>query len=57
MDLAVWVQAAADVGEDGTLDDVVNRLVQEGLVTAGFRVARMVNFGKRGQERIDYSSR
>lgn len=54
-DLPFWVQVAADVSGGGALEDVVNRVVKERLLAAGFRVARMVNFGKRGEQRIDYT--
>lgn len=54
-DLPFWVQVAASLGADGALEDAVSRVVRERLVAAGFRVARMVNFGKRGEQRIDYA--
>lgn len=54
-DLPFWVQVAADVSADGFLEDAVSRVVQERLVVEGFRVARMVDFGKRGEQRIDYA--
>ena len=52
-DLPEWVQVAASVDTDGALDDAVNRTVRERLLAAGFRVARMVNFGKRSEQRVD----
>lgn len=52
-DLPVWVQVVADLDAEGALDDAVNRVVREQLLAAGFRVARVVNFGKRGETRID----
>ena len=51
----VWVQVAANLDADGALDDAASRVVRERLLTAGFRVARMVNFGRRDEQRIDYS--
>lgn len=54
-DLPFWVQVVANVSADGTLEDAVNRVARERLIAAGFRVARMVNFGKRGEQRIDYA--
>lgn len=54
-DLPVWVQVAANVDADGALGDAVNRVVRERLLAAGFRVAGMVNFGKRGEQRVDYA--
>lgn len=54
-DLPVWVQVAANVDADGALDDALSRFVRERLLPAGFRVARMLNFGKRDEERIDYA--
>lgn len=54
-DLPMWVQVAANLDADGSLDDAMSRVVRERLLVAGFRVARMVNFGKRGEQRIDYA--
>jgi hypothetical protein len=54
-DLPVWVQVAAHLDADGALDDAVSRVVRERLLAAGFRMARMVNFGKRDEQRIDYA--
>ena len=53
-DLPVWVQVAHDLDADA-LDDAVNRVVRERLLAAGFRAARMVNFGRRDEQRIDYA--
>ena len=54
-DLPVWVQVAANLDEEGALDDAVSRVIQARLLAAGFRVARMVNFGRRDEQRIDYA--
>ncbi len=54
-DLPFWVQVAANVGESSALDDAVGRVVRERLIAAGFQAALMVNFGKRGEQRIDYT--
>jgi hypothetical protein len=53
-DLPVWVQVAANADTDVALDDALRRVIEERLLTAGFRVARMVNFGSRDEKRIDY---
>jgi len=54
-DLPVWVRVSDNVSPDGALEEVVSRVVRERLIAAGFRVARMTNFGKRGEHRIDYA--
>jgi len=54
-DFSVWVQVTADVSEDGAAESLLNRNVREKLIVAGFRMARMENFGKRGEQRIDYT--
>lgn len=54
-DLPVWVQVAANLDADGALDDALSCVIRERLLAAGFRVARMVNFGKRDEQRIDYA--
>lgn len=54
-DLPFWIQVVADVSADSTLEDAVSHVVRERLAGAGFRVARMMNFGKRGEQRIDYA--
>lgn len=54
-DLPFWVQIAttshhaADV-----LEGLVDCLVRERLLPAGFHVARMMNFGRQDEHRIDY---
>jgi hypothetical protein len=55
VDLPVWVQVSADMEEDGALDNAVGQVVRARLLPEGFRVARMVNFGKRGEQRIDFA--
>lgn len=54
-DLPVWVQVAANVSAGPSLEDAVSRMVLERLVRAGFRVARVENFGKFGEQRFDYA--
>ena len=53
--LPVWVQVAANLDADGALEDAVSRVVRERLLAAGFRLARMVNFGKRDEQRLDHA--
>lgn len=53
-DLPVWVQIADNL-DAHALDDVVSRVVRERLLAVGFRVARMVNFGRRDEQRINYA--
>ncbi|ALV05664.1 hypothetical protein [Roseateles depolymerans] len=53
-DLPVWVQIVDKV-DAHALDDVVSHLVRERLLAVGFRVARLVNFGRRDEQRIEYS--
>ena len=53
-DLPFWVQITLNTTESARLEDAVSRLARERLIGAGFRVALMVNFGKRYEQRIDY---
>lgn len=53
-DLPMWVQVAGNMDADGALDDAVSRVVRERILAAGFRVARMVNFGRRDEQRIEF---
>jgi hypothetical protein len=54
-DLPFWVMIEGDQDTDDALNAVVDRVVRERLLGAGFRVARVVNFGKlEGALRIDF---
>lgn len=53
-DLPYWVHISADVADPDTLEATVEQLVRDKALPAGFRLAHIVNFGKRGEQRIDY---
>ena len=53
-DLPYWVQVAADMAEPDLLLAAVEQIVRQLALPAGFRFARIVNYGKRGEQRIDY---
>lgn len=53
-DLPYWVHVAGHSSTDGALEQEVSLVVRERLIAAGFQVARMVNFGKRDEQRITY---
>ncbi|WP_081472963.1 hypothetical protein [Burkholderia ambifaria] len=53
-DLPYWIHISADVEDIEFLDEAVSKLVQDKARPAGFRLAKIINFGKRGEERIDY---
>ena len=36
------------------LSEIVDRIVRERMLTSGFQVARMVNFGRKDEQRLDY---
>lgn len=40
---------------EGALEGIANHIAIERIVPSGFRVTRMVNFSKRGEQRINYS--
>ncbi|WP_338638621.1 hypothetical protein [Burkholderia pyrrocinia] len=53
-DLPFWIHISASAFEPSALEAVVSQLVHDKALPAGFRLAHIVNFGKRGEERIDY---
>ncbi|RKP45888.1 hypothetical protein [Trinickia fusca] len=53
-DLPYWIHISAEVGELGDLEAAVSQLMRDKALPAGFRLAHIANFGKRGEQRIDY---
>ena len=53
-DLPYWVQVTCEARSADDLTRYVDRLIQEKIIGQQFRAARMVNFGKRGEQRLDY---
>lgn len=53
-DLPFWIQISEDTSDLETLVAVINRNIQKKALPAGFNFARMVNFGKKDEKRIDY---
>jgi hypothetical protein len=53
-DLPYWVQVAADMSEPDLLIASVEQIVSQLALLAGFRFARIVNYGKCGEQRVDY---
>ena len=50
-DLPYWIHISAEVGD---LEAATSQLMRDKALPAGFRLAHIVNFGKRGEQRIDY---
>lgn len=53
-DLPYWIHVSTDMEESGILEAIVERLVRDKALPAGFRLAHIINFGKRDERRIDY---
>jgi hypothetical protein len=53
-DLPYWVHISADLVAPDALDDAVSQLMRDKVLPMGFKLARIVNHGKRGEQRIDY---
>ncbi|MHA6824098.1 hypothetical protein ACQUKI_21550 [Ralstonia pseudosolanacearum] len=53
-DLPYWIQVSADMEGAGMLDSIVEPLVRDRALPAGFLLARIINFGKRNERRVDY---
>jgi hypothetical protein len=53
-DLPYWVQVTTDTVEPNTFTTDVETLIRNIVLQEGFRFAHIVNFGKRGEQRIDY---
>lgn len=53
-DLPYWIHVSEDVAEPAALEATVEQLIRAKALPAGFRFAHIVNFGKRGEQRIDY---
>jgi hypothetical protein len=53
-DVPYWIHISADLADPVALEDAVSQLVRDKALPMGFQLARIVNFGKRGEQRIDY---
>jgi len=53
-DLPFWVQVSGDVPDVAGLISEVDRTIRSQVIPAGFQFARMTNFGRRDEVRIDY---
>lgn len=53
-DLPYWIHISSDVAKSDDLEIAVSQLVRSKALPAGFRLAHIVNFGKQGEQRIDY---
>lgn len=53
-DLPYWVQVASEAIDKDTLLSTVDNVVHAKILPAGFRFARMINFGKHDEQRLDY---
>lgn len=51
---AYWIHTSADMDTPDALEDVVSQLIRDKAFPMGFQLARIVNFGKRDEKRIDY---
>lgn len=53
-DLPYRVQVASETIDKDTLLSTVNNVVHAKILPAGFRFARVINFGKHDEQRLDY---
>jgi hypothetical protein len=53
-DLPYWISVATEQTDPDELIAGMNDLIRTKLLPLGFRVARLANFGRKNQERIDY---
>ena len=53
-DRPYWIHVAVDLPNTESAPDVVDRMIREKALPAGFKMARIINFGKHNEERIDY---
>ena len=53
-DRPYWIHVAMEASDKESACDIVDRIIREKALPAGFRMARMINFGKRKEQRIDY---
>lgn len=53
-DLPYWIHISANLSDSDVLIETVAQLMRSEALPAGFHVAHMVNFGKQGEQRIDY---
>lgn len=49
-----WIHISADLDTPETLEDAVSQLIRDKVLPVGFQLTRVVNFGKRGEQRINY---
>ncbi|MGX9555696.1 hypothetical protein [Pseudomonas sp. CFBP 5750] len=49
-----WIHISADLVTPDALEDAVSQLIRDKVLPMGFQLVRIVNFGKRGELRIDY---
>lgn len=53
-DLPIWVQIFSDSLNEQSLRSIVDGLVQAKALSSGFTCARMINFGRIDEKRVDY---
>lgn len=53
-DLSYWLHVKLDVPDTDGAVGIIDKLMRDKVLPAGFRVARISNFGKRDEQRIDY---
>lgn len=53
-DVPYWIHISADVVTLDALEDAVSQLIRDKVLPMGFQLARIVNLGARGEQRIDY---
>ena len=53
-DRPYWIHIVLDIPQSENPINIVDRIIYEKALPAGFQVARINNFGKRGEQRIDY---
>lgn len=53
-DLPFWVHIKSDIPDLEVLVSMIDEIIRNKTMSAGFRFARMLNFGMRDESRLDY---
>jgi hypothetical protein len=53
-DLPFWVHIKSDAPDLETLASMIDEIIRNKAMSAGFHFARMLNFGMRDERRLDY---
>jgi hypothetical protein len=53
-DLPFWIHVKSGALDSESLDSMINGIIHNKVMPGGFHFARMLNFGMRGERRVDY---